>query len=87
MSGETLIEMRKNAVRGISTAEDKAHYIEQNADTLFSMDLTMYTGNATLNSLFYNAIASSKLDSNISLCNLMISSIASWVILYFKSHL
>ena len=27
----------------------------------------MYSGNATLNSLFYNAIASSKLDSNISL--------------------
>lgn len=67
MSGETLIEMRKNAVRGISAAEDKAHYIEQNADTLFSLDLTMYSGNATLNSLFYNAIASSKLDSNISL--------------------
>lgn len=67
MFGETLIEMRKNAVRGISTAEDKARYIEQNADTLFSLDLTMYSGNATLNSLFYNAIASSKLDSNISL--------------------
>lgn len=67
MSGETLIEMRKNAVRGISTAEDKAHYIEQNANTLFSLDLTMYSGNATLNSLFYNAIAVSKLDSNISL--------------------
>ena len=67
MPGETLIEMRKNAVRGISAAEDKAHYIEQNADTLFSLDLTMYSGNATLNSLFYNAIASSKLDSNISL--------------------
>ena len=67
MSGATLIEMRKNAVRGISVAEDKAHYIEQNADTLFSLDLTMYSGNATLNSLFYNAIASSKLDSNISL--------------------
>ena len=67
MPGETLIEWRKNAVRGISTAEDKAHYIEQNADTLFSLDLTMYSGNSTLNSLFYNAIASSKLDSNISL--------------------
>lgn len=67
MPGETLIEMRKNAVRGLSGAEDKAHYIEQNADTLFSLDLTMYSGNATLNSLFYNAIASSKLDSNISL--------------------
>ena len=67
MSGATLIEMRKNAVRGISVAEDKAHYIEQNADALFSLDLTMYSGNATLNSLFYNAIASSKLDSNISL--------------------
>ena len=67
MPGETLIEMRKNAVRGISTAEDKANYIEKNADTLFSLDLTMYSGNATLNSLFYNAIASSKLDSNISL--------------------
>lgn len=67
MPGETLIEMRKNAVRGISAAEDKANYIEKNADTLFSLDLTMYSGNATLNSLFYNAIASSKLDSNISL--------------------
>lgn len=67
MSGETLIEMRKNAVRGISIAEDKAHYIQQNADTLFSLDLTMYSGNSTLNSLFYNAIASSKLDSKISL--------------------
>ena len=67
MPGETLIEMRKNAVREISTAEDKVHYIKQNADTLFSLDLTMYSGNETLNSLFYNAIASSKLDGNISL--------------------
>ena len=67
MPGETLIEMRKNAVRGISAAEDKAYYIQQNADTLFSLDLTMYSRNATLNSLFYNAIATSKLEHNISL--------------------
>ena len=59
MSGETLIEMRKNAVRGISAAADKAYYIQQNADTLFSLDLTMYSRNAT--------IAASKLEHNISL--------------------
>ena len=29
MPGETLIEMRKNAVREISTAEDKVHYIKR----------------------------------------------------------
>lgn len=67
MHNGDLIELRKNAVRGISSAEDKTAYIERNAETLFSLDLTMYSGNITLNSLFYNAIATSKLDSNISL--------------------
>lgn len=67
MPGETLIEMRKRVVRSISIAEDKSSFIENNAETLFSLDLTMYSQNATLNSLLYNAIASSKFDTNISL--------------------
>lgn len=67
MPGETLIEMRKRAVRSLSTAEDKSSFIENNAETLFSLDLTMYSRNTTLNSLFYNAIAASKFDSSISL--------------------
>ena len=56
-----LIELRKKAVRALSTAEDQKQYIQSNAETLFGLDLTMYTKNYTLNSLFYNAISSSKL--------------------------
>lgn len=67
MSEKVLIEIRKNAVIGLSAAENKADYLIQNADTLFSLDLTMYSKNFTLNSLLFNAIAASKLDNNISL--------------------
>ena len=66
-SQNELIELRKNAVRNISWAEDKRQYIENNADTLFALDLTMYTQNYTLNSLMFNAISSSRLDRSISL--------------------
>lgn len=62
-----LIELRKKAVRALSAAEDQKQYIQSNAETLFGLDLTMYTRNYTLNSLFYNAISASKLDESISL--------------------
>ncbi len=63
----SLIEMRKEAVKALSTSENPQKYIKENAETLFGLDLTMYTKNYTLNSLFYNAISASKLDENISL--------------------
>jgi len=66
-SQNELIELRKSAVRDISLAADKRQYIEKNADTLFALDLTMYTQNYTLNSLMFNAISSSRLDRSISL--------------------
>ncbi len=63
----SLIEMRKEAVKALSASENPQKYIKENAETLFGLDLTMYTKNYTLNSLFYNAISASKLDENISL--------------------
>ena len=62
-----LIELRKKVVKELSSAENQKRYIQSNAETLFSLDLTMYTRNYTLNSLFYNAISASKLDDGISL--------------------
>lgn len=62
-----LTELRKKAVRELTQAEDKDMYVRNNAETLFSLDLTMYTQNHTLNSLFFNAISTSKLDREISL--------------------
>lgn len=62
-----LTELRKKAVRELTQAEDKGVYVRNNAETLFSLDLTMYTQNHTLNSLFFNAISTSKLDREISL--------------------
>ena len=52
-----LTELRKKAVRELTQAEDKGMYVRNNAETLFSLDLTMYTQNHTLNSLFFNAIS------------------------------
>ncbi len=62
-----LVNLRREAVKAISFAENKKEYIQSNAETLFGLDLTMYTKNYTLNSLFYNAISASVLDENISL--------------------
>lgn len=62
-----LTEIRKRVVKEITQAENKNAYISSNAETLFSLGLTMYTQNHTLNSLFFNAISTSKLDRNISL--------------------
>lgn len=62
-----LIELRKSAIREITSSDNKQQFIENNAETLFSLDLTMYSQDKTLNSLFYNAVALSKLDNDISL--------------------
>lgn len=66
-TGNNLVEIRKKVIKELSQADDKTQFIKNNAETMFSLDLTMYTQNNTLNSLFYNAITSSKLDRNISL--------------------
>ena len=46
-----LIELRKSAIREITSSDNKQQFIENNAETLFSLDLTMYSQDKTLNSL------------------------------------
>ena len=64
---QRLTELRKQIVREITTAHGAEEYVMANADTLFALDLTMYSTNYTLNSTLYNAISVSYLDESISL--------------------
>lgn len=67
MYSQDIVEFRKELLNDINLKTDKQRAIEISADTLYSLGLTMYSKNNTLQSLFYNAIAKSKLDENISL--------------------
>lgn len=62
-----LTEFRKQAVREIIAAHGAKEYVIANAETLFALDLTMYSTNYTLDSTLYNAISASHLDKSISL--------------------
>lgn len=67
MYSQNIADFRKELLNDINLKTDKQKAFEISADTLYSLGLTMYSKNNTLQSLFYNAIAKSTLDENISL--------------------
>lgn len=58
---------RDNYIRDINDSNNKTAFVNNNADSLFALGLTMYSLNYSFDSLIYNAFASSSLDENISL--------------------
>lgn len=64
---KALIELREETIKAINESLDKQAFIYKNADLLYNLDLTMYSKNYCLNSLFFNAITISKVLPNISL--------------------
>lgn len=62
------IQMYRNQyIRTIEEQENKTLYIKNNASSLFSLDLTMYSKNFSFESLVYSSFAMSELDENIAL--------------------
>ena len=58
---------RDSFIRGLDKAPNKTNFVTQQADSLFALGLTMYSGSYSLDSVFYNAFATSELDEHISL--------------------
>lgn len=58
---------RENYIREINKSDNKTSFVNNNADSLFALGLTMYSRNYSFDSLVYNAFASSALDDDISL--------------------
>lgn len=59
--------IRDRVILEIDESENTTNKIMQVADTLFTLGLTMYSKNNSLDSIFYNSFALSYLDENISL--------------------
>ncbi len=55
---KALIELREKTIKAINESSDKQAFIYKNAELLYNLDLTMYSKNYCLNSLFFNAITS-----------------------------
>lgn len=64
---KTIQEIRESAIKAINASNDSQAFIYNNAELLYNLDLTMYSKNYCLNSLFYNAITQSAVRSDISL--------------------
>ncbi|WP_442603071.1 DEAD/DEAH box helicase [Paenibacillus sp. KN14-4R] len=59
--------VRENIILEIEESENKTRKVQQIADKLFTVGLTMYSKNYSFDSIFYNSFATSFLDNNISL--------------------
>ncbi|NLJ18437.1 DEAD/DEAH box helicase [Globicatella sulfidifaciens] len=59
--------IRDNMILEIEESENKTKKVQQIADDLFTVGLTMYSRNYSFDSIFYNSFAKSLLDENISL--------------------
>src|SRR5690606_27491362 len=59
--------IRDKIILEIEESENKTKKVQQIADELFAVGLTMYSKNYSLDSIFYNSFAKSVLDENISL--------------------
>ncbi|MED1914443.1 hypothetical protein P4V64_03935 [Bacillus thuringiensis] len=59
--------VRENTILEIEESENKTRKVQQIADKLYSLGLTMYSKNYSFDSIFYNSFATSYLDDNISL--------------------
>lgn len=64
---EDVQQYREEYIREIDKHTDKTEYVQNNASSLYSLGLTMYSRNYSLDSLIYSAFAISELDDNISL--------------------
>ena len=58
---------REKYIRALDQRTDKTDFAKNNADSLYSLGLTMYSQNFSFESLIYNAFASSSLDDKIAL--------------------
>lgn len=63
----TIQEIRESTIKAINASKASQAFIYNNADLLYNLDLTMYSKNYCLNSLFYNAITQSAVKADISL--------------------
>lgn len=60
-------EVRENFIRSLDTSENSSEFARNFADSLFAVDLTVYSKKFSFDSLVYNSFALSHLDPNISL--------------------
>lgn len=60
-------EARNAFIEEIAHSENKTDYVKKNADALFSLGLTMYSGSFSFESALYNGLSISHLDNRISL--------------------
>lgn len=58
---------REKYIRELNEQSDKTYFAKANADSLYSLGLTMYSRNFSWESVVYNAFASALLDDNIAL--------------------
>lgn len=58
---------REKYIRELDQRTDKTDFAKTNADSLYSLGLTMYSQNFSFDSLVYNAFASSALDNKVAL--------------------
>lgn len=64
---ETIQAHREKYIRALDQLDDKTAFAKNNASSLYSLGLTMYSRNYSFESLVYNAFASSVLDDRIAL--------------------
>lgn len=64
---EDVQQYREEYIRELDKHTDKTEYAQNNASSLYSLGLTMYSRNYSLDSLIYSAFAMSELNDNISL--------------------
>lgn len=64
---ETIQAHREKYIRALDQLDDKTAFAKNNAGSLYSLGLTMYSRNYSFESLVYNAFASSVLDDRIAL--------------------
>lgn len=60
-------EYRNMYIRELNETNNKTSFVEKNADSLYSLGLTMYSSVFSLDSAIYNGFSISSLDENISL--------------------
>ena len=64
---KSITELREQTIRSLDNAQDKTVFINNNAQSLYNLGLTMYSKDSCLESLIFNSITRSHLNPNISL--------------------
>lgn len=67
MSDLSKSNLRERYLLALENSEDHKAFIQANSSSLYNLDLTVYTGESSLESTIYNALSESHLDSSISL--------------------